>query len=86
MNHTPSPNQTTNQKTQILAYLMTGKSLTVLEALLELGCYALSQRIGEMRRAGVPIQSQFIKTATGKRIKEYWLSREYIAQNAPQGA
>lgn len=86
MNNTPSPNQTTNQKTQILAYLMTGKSLTVLEALLELGCYALSQRIGEMRRAGVPIQSQFIRTDTGKRIKEYWLSREYIAQNAPQGA
>ena len=77
---------TTSQKAQILAYMMTGAALTPLDALDRFDCLALSQRCGDLRRDGYPIQSQFIKTATGKRVKQYWLSREYIAQNAPQGA
>ena len=59
------------QKAQILAYLKSGRSITVLDALQRFGCYALSQRIGELRRAGHPISSRMIRTTTGKDIAQY---------------
>jgi hypothetical protein len=50
-----------------------GKRLTVAVALAEHGCYALSQRCGELRRMGWPIMDRFITTNGGARVKEYWL-------------
>lgn len=43
------------QKLKILAWLMTGRSITPLEALRELGCYRLGARICELRREGFNI-------------------------------
>ncbi|MFW2178509.1 MULTISPECIES: helix-turn-helix domain-containing protein [unclassified Moraxella] len=76
--NTPSPNDTTTHKRQLLAHLMTGKKLTTITALEHYQCFACSQRLGDLRRNGVPIQSQFIKLANGKRVKEYWLEPSYI--------
>lgn len=45
-----------------------GERLTVGKALNEYGVYALSQRVGELKKDGWPIQSKFV----GK-VKEYWL-------------
>ena len=50
-----------------------GKRLTVAIALKEHGCYALSQRMGELKRMGWPIQSRRITTAGGASVCEYWL-------------
>lgn len=59
---------------ELLAALKTGKRLTVARALTEHACYALSQRMGELRnKYGWPIQSRFIETAGGASVKEYWL-------------
>lgn len=86
MPNTPSPNDTKGQKRELLAHLMTGNRITVLKALNEFGVYSLSQRLGELRRInGVPIKSRFITTATGKRIKEYWLSDDYLASHWNKG-
>jgi hypothetical protein len=62
-----------SQKERILAYLKTGKGLTVIAALREFGCFALSQRIGELRRAGHPITRATVKTISGKRVGYYLL-------------
>ena len=63
------------KKTQsqlILEYLRAGNSLTVLTALFEpFRCYALSQRCGELRRAGHPIKSEMITLPNGKRVAQY---------------
>lgn len=54
---------------ELLMALQQGVHLTVAKALMEHGVYALSQRMGDLRREyGWPIKSRF----AGK-CKEYWL-------------
>lgn len=54
---------------ELLMAMMQGARLTVAKALTEHGVYALSQRVGDLRREyGWPIKSRF----AGK-FKEYWL-------------
>ena len=59
------------QQGKILRYLRNGGSLTVGEALSMFGCYALSQRIGELKRAGWPIVSRPYKTPGGVTVARY---------------
>lgn len=58
---------------ELLEAMKNGKRLTVAVALSEHGCYALSQRVGELKRMGWPILSRTITTAGGARISEYWM-------------
>lgn len=59
---------------ELLMAMKMGERLTVAKALSQHGCYALSQRCGELRRwYGWPIQSRFIDTPGGAKVKEYWL-------------
>ena len=58
----------------ILRYLQDGGRLTVAKALMELGCYALSQRCGELRGMGWPIQSRMVEIRKGTRVAEYRLA------------
>ena len=41
--------------------------LTPLDALHMCGCLSLSQRCGELRRAGVPVQDKWVCLPSGKR-------------------
>lgn len=50
-----------------------GARLTVLLAIERYGIYALSQRCGELRKLGWPIQSEMTELPNGKNVKEYWL-------------
>jgi hypothetical protein len=65
--------QTSNQKELIINHLMTRGPLTVVEAITYIGCYALSQRCGDLRREGFPIKDKWITTNTGTKIKQYYL-------------
>ena len=49
-----------------------GEALTVATALGKYGIYALSQRCGELWRAGYPVESRTITTPTGKHVSEYF--------------
>lgn len=80
MKNTPSQNDTTSHKALLLAHLMTGQTITPLEALQLFNCLSCSQRLGDLRRAGVPVQSRTITTPTGKRVSQYWLEPSYIQQ------
>lgn len=61
------------QHYEILMCLRAGGRLTVAKALTELGVYALSQRIGELKRMGWPIQSQTKQVGPKTFVSEYWL-------------
>ena len=54
-----------NQKLAILRALAKGESLTVAKALSELNVYALSQRCGELRKDGWPVESRMIEVESG---------------------
>ena len=56
---------------ELLAALQRGERLTVAEALTRYGIYALSQRAGELRRAGWPVISEMVKVESGKRVAQY---------------
>lgn len=58
---------------ELLMAMKMGAHLTVAKALSEYGCYALSQRVGELKRKyGWPIQSKTIDVGTAH-VSEYWL-------------
>lgn len=56
---------------EILVYLQSGKTLTVAKALSKLGVYALSQRVGELKRAGWPIRSRTLQVGPKTFVAEY---------------
>ena len=51
-----------------------GESLTVAEALTRYGVYALSQRVGELKRNGWPIKSEMVTLPSGARVARYWMA------------
>ena len=61
----------TTQCDKLLAHFAAGGTLTVAEALTQFGVYALSQRVGDLKRDGVPIEAEMVDTAGGARIARY---------------
>jgi hypothetical protein len=66
------PNRGT-QHYELLMAMQAGHRLTVAKALTEYGVYALSQRVGDLRKLGWPIMSRTVETHGGARVSEYWL-------------
>lgn len=53
-----------------------GERLTVKIAMEKYGVYALSQRVGDLKRDyGWPIVSRMIEVRPGTRVSEYWLPK-----------
>lgn len=68
---------TSKQGKLILERLQAGERHTVATALERLRIYALSQRVGELRRAGWPILDRWLDTAGGARVKEYFIGEPH---------
>lgn len=64
----------TSQRDKILADLKSGKEITGLDALKNYGCFALPQRIHELKRAGYPIQKRMIEM-NGKHFAGYYYAQ-----------
>lgn len=60
----------------LLRAFQRGERLTVAEALSRYGVYALSQRVGELKRAGWPIKSEPFKTPNGATVSRYFMDTE----------
>ena len=60
------------QLEQLAAAFDRGESLTVAEALAKYGVYALSQRCGDLFRAGYPVESRTVSLPNGKHVSEYF--------------
>lgn len=66
------PKQGTQHYTLLMAF-QRGESLTVGVALEKYRVYALSQRVGDLKRMGWPILSETVETACGAHISRYWM-------------
>ena len=66
------PEKGTQCHTLLLA-MQRGERLTVAEALSRYGVYALSQRCGELKRMGWPVESEMRSVPSGKRVAVYWM-------------
>lgn len=75
-NHNWNPESSASQASQIGAYMMQGNHITPLEALNLFGSMRLSAIIYVLRERGYKIQTQRVKTTTGKWVSEYWINPE----------
>ena len=64
-----------NTKKQTLFRTLCRKWLTPLDAALECGVFALSQRCGDFRREGHTVIDQWVTLASGARVKRYRIVR-----------
>jgi hypothetical protein len=64
-----------SQNSKILAYLLTGKRLTAIEALNMFGTFRLAARINDLKRNGLNIQTEIIEK-NKKRFAEYYLVQD----------
>lgn len=55
--------------------------ITALECAQRGGCLALSQRVGEFRRAGMRIDARWVRTPGGSRVLAYRLAKEAPCQS-----
>jgi hypothetical protein len=62
-----------SQTDRILEYMLTGKSITPLEALNMFGCLRLGARIADIKAKGYLVYSEFVTTPTEKKVKRYYL-------------
>ncbi len=62
-----------NTKTQRTRELLRKRWLTALDSALNGGCLALSQRVGEMRAAGLTVRDKWVTTQGGAKVKAYRL-------------
>jgi hypothetical protein len=69
----PEPETGANQRDILLQALRNGERLTVMSAMNDYGVYALSQRIGDIIRAGHKVEKGWYETVTGKRVRMYWM-------------
>ena len=60
----------------LLSQLEAGHRLTPLISAYQFGVMALSQRMGDLRRAGYPISARMVTLPSGKRVAEYSLAKE----------
>lgn len=70
-----NPVSSNSQKAKILAFMQAGGSITPIDALNEFGSFRLGARIAELREEGWPIESKWVVTPTGKRVKSYSLTK-----------
>ena len=68
-----NPVTSTSQKANILAYLLEGNPITSLEALDRFGSLRLGARIADIKKEGYPVESKFVTTKNGKRVKAYYI-------------
>lgn len=77
MNNNENPKVAVTQKARLMNYFKTGKKITSLEALTELGIYRLSARLSELESSGIPISREGTKVVNryGEEvyIKRYWI-------------
>lgn len=61
-----------SQKERILEYLMSGRSLTPIEALNMFGSFRLGARIADIKKRGYIVYTEMVKDSrTGKRYAQY---------------
>ena len=64
-----------SQCDMIAAWLEQGRTITTLEAINRFGCIRLASRINDLRNRGMNIQTNKVKTNTGKIVAEYTLAK-----------
>lgn len=78
MNDNQNIPECASQCAKIRGWLLDGKTITSLEALMMFGCMRLASRIYDLREQGLDIGVRKKITPTGKYVAEYFLKAKEI--------
>lgn len=71
MNINDNARSSASQCSMIREWLLSGKTLTSLEALVNFGCMRLASRIHDLRERGMQIKATKIQVESGKYVTQY---------------
>lgn len=71
MNINDNARSSASQCSMIREWLLEGKTLTSLEALVNFGCMRLASRIHDLRERGMQIKATKIQVESGKYVTQY---------------
>ena len=63
-------------KVKVLDFLKGGNTITAMNGFEQLKIVSVRDYISMLKKDGVPIQSEWRKSPSGKRYKAYWLEKE----------
>lgn len=66
-----------NKKSLILSHIKRGWWINPRQCIEKYGCMTLSQRIGDLREEGWPIEKDWLVTDSGARVRKYRLARNW---------
>ena len=66
-----------SQERKILNHMLRGGRITPIEALQYYQCERLAARIADIKKSGHKVQSEYVTTPSGKRVKAYWIELPY---------
>lgn len=78
--HPANKKRLLSQREKILKWLLSGRTINTLQAILNFGCTRLSARIWEIRDMGHVVESKSVSVLGGKVVSEYRLIK-YQAGN-----
>ena len=73
MNINENNRESRSQTDRILEYMLEGHAITPLEALNKFGCLRLGARIADIKARGYLVYSEFVTTASEKKVKKYYM-------------
>lgn len=62
---------------KVYDYLMTGRTLTQLVAIGNLGVGSVTKRVSELRALGLDVKSEWQRDHNDKRYKKYWVEIQH---------
>lgn len=81
-NINPNIKTSASQSEQLYAAMMEGEAINPYKAWVKFSCYRLASRISDLRKEGKQISDRWLVSATGKRVKEYYMTAENIQGNS----
>lgn len=68
-----------NYHTSVKEQLLTGRRISVLSVLNSVGTTECRKIVSDLKKGGMPIESEKVISPKGKPHKEYWVSKEVAA-------
>lgn len=81
-NINPNTKTSESQSKQLYAAMMQGEVINPYKAWVKFSCYRLASRICDIRKEGKQISTRWMTSATGKKVKEYYMTEEDIKANS----
>ena len=76
--------ESNSHRSLIRRHLLSGKSITVIEALREYVCYRLASRISELKKDGMNIERQMVEKINSVTGQPMRFARYYLSKQAPK--